>query len=801
MTTFESVETGWPKNINTPSRRTVSQRSKPTRHSSPIKPRDHTQPVLIDGDSDSESLTSEANPFELGPGSQEVSPMLEEFDLADEELIRAFQESDGLDEILQNERLVQAELEGWRLPLEYTPKKGEAPWEDYVKSQEEIEEEDGLEQHLSQIGRKRAEERGLSTPMRPSQRARISSTTPRSNPSTFGLRPFAGSSVTPRRNGVGSVITNPYLRPGTEMRNSASKNLTPRKSPLNPFARTTSPSVTPTKHPRGGNSLLTPAKLLPREDRASPSPSAGHSEQSIDMEDWGEEIEIPPTLLFGSYSKTPAPHKLADSRVVPQEACSEPPSLTLGICAGIVAVEPEPPPLNLKSGIRGPISPTVQLAPTLLNAGQLSHPLSSKSSSNGRTPASLASTLVSSFKTDSGVDSRPSKRVRIAEGLPGSQKRSTLSDGNPIMEPSTSLTSNSIKSDSIPLELLEPPGSWRFAIPPPSCAQAFQSLTAHGMPAFLYQKPFFSRPFDVGKGPMQFGTSSIWVKSNAVMDLPEFEAVGPLDASILRLKTLELRHRSHWTYTAPPPAIAAVQLWLREDAQAESDKERALNMHVRAASQFGGPTQANSFATNQRKKNTNTQRERQNMSCMSLEVFATSKGRLLPNPQSDPIVAVFYCLQDEVTDMEEYPEYPGRPSCYTGIFIVKDKALDRRRIGHPNTVHVEYFDSELDLINEVVNRVKRWDPDILAGWEVHASSWGYLVDRAGAEFGFVLSDDLSRVISTQSGPRNDRYSAQHTSSFKVIGRHVFNIWRILRGDLNLLQYSFENVTFQLLHQR
>ncbi len=183
------------------------------------------------------------------------------------------------------------------------------------------------------------------------------------------------------------------------------------------------------------------------------------------------------------------------------------------------------------------------------------------------------------------------------------------------------------------------------------------------------------------------------------------------------------------------------------------------------------------------------------------EITATSQGRLLPNPESDPIVAIFYCLQDEEIDMEGHPERPGHPGVYTGIMVVKNAQLDQARIRNMTDVHIDYFDSELDLINEVITRVKLWDPDVLAGWEVHASSWGYLVDRAGHEFAFALSDDLSRVVATQSGPRNDNYAKTHTSSFKVVGRHVFNIWRILRGDLNLLQYSFENVTFQLLHQR
>lgn len=52
-----------------------------------------------------------------------------------------------------------------------------------------------------------------------------------------------------------------------------------------------------------------------------------------------------------------------------------------------------------------------------------------------------------------------------------------------------------------------------------------------------------------------------------------------------------------------------------------------------------------------------------------------------------------------------------------------------------------------------------------------------------------------------SGPKKDFYSATHTSTFKVSGRHILNIWRICRSEINLNQYSFENVVFHLLHQR
>jgi len=50
------------------------------------------------------------------------------------------------------------------------------------------------------------------------------------------------------------------------------------------------------------------------------------------------------------------------------------------------------------------------------------------------------------------------------------------------------------------------------------------------------------------------------------------------------------------------------------------------------------------------------------------------------------------------------------------------------------------LDSELDLFNWVIDCVKGWDPDVLSGWELHNSSWGYLAARANEAFGkFNLS--------------------------------------------------------------
>jgi len=67
--------------------------------------------------------------------------------------------------------------------------------------------------------------------------------------------------------------------------------------------------------------------------------------------------------------------------------------------------------------------------------------------------------------------------------------------------------------------------------------------------------------------------------------------------------------------------------------------------------------------------------------------------------------------------------------------------------------------------------------------------------------GIDVTEQLSRVVSGHTAAKKDFYSATHTSTFKVSGRHVLNIWRICRSEVNLTQYTFENVVFHLLHQR
>lgn len=72
-----------------------------------------------------------------------------------------------------------------------------------------------------------------------------------------------------------------------------------------------------------------------------------------------------------------------------------------------------------------------------------------------------------------------------------------------------------------------------------------------------------------------------------------------------------------------------------------------------------------------------------------------------------------------------------------------------------------------------------------------------LTKIAGLDIGELISRAPGR------GPSNttDEWSTRHTSTFRVVGRHVLNLWRIMRTELELSMYTLENTVFHLLRRR
>lgn len=151
-----------------------------------------------------------------------------------------------------------------------------------------------------------------------------------------------------------------------------------------------------------------------------------------------------------------------------------------------------------------------------------------------------------------------------------------------------------------------------------------------------------------------------------------------------------------------------------------------------ANSQLSVPTQKNRFGFkfSQKKKSKDAEREAQNMSVLCIEVFAKSRHQLLPNPENDEITAIFFCYQNED---ESLPDTTSHTGYYAGYAVV-DGAQTRDGRAVLDDIPCTVVNAEIDLINWLIDLVKHWDPDVLAGWELHNASWGYVTARAQESF-------------------------------------------------------------------
>ncbi|EKG11632.1 hypothetical protein MPH_11125 [Macrophomina phaseolina MS6] len=361
-----------------------------------------------------------------------------------------------------------------------------------------------------------------------------------------------------------------------------------------------------------------------------------------------------------------------------------------------------------------------------------------------------------------------------------------------------------------------------FAQVPPTAETVSTTMLDHGLPPVIYRDAYYSDERDVPERPREYAGREFRLESNTIPFLPPFDPTGTSPANcnekpgIVRDKAREdarNRRRSvkcsflNWEFANSPPSYSDVEQWLDNEKQEEANigvaevdvdvvAEKQKSMRAEAQiSQIEGPTQKNKhgFKFSQKQKSTSVKHEAQYMSIMSLEVHVNTRGTFLPDPAEDEIACIFWCVQDD-----------DAQSVQIGVLALSSSEGIAKKMARFLDVDVQYEEDELDLLNKMVDIVREFDPDILTGYEVHNSSWGYLIERARLQYEYNLCDEFSRMKSQSHGrfgKEADRWGFTHTSTIRITGRHMINIWRAMRGELNLLQYTMENVVFHLLHKR
>lgn len=235
-----------------------------------------------------------------------------------------------------------------------------------------------------------------------------------------------------------------------------------------------------------------------------------------------------------------------------------------------------------------------------------------------------------------------------------------------------------------------------------------------------------------------------------------------------------------------------------------------LNCPKKESSQIEGPSLNNSYGFKvslQNLQEAKALHEIQHLSLFSMELHARNRRDLEPDPEFDPICALFYCITSDtpLPDMKKLD--------VSGALIVdKDHAICRKggrsqcpllaRSGIAG-LQVTYCTDERQLLQALSDIIRRYDPDILVGYEVQMHSWGYVLQRAAA-LEVNLCQMISRILDDKENmfvAEKDEYGADTMSEIHIAGRIILNIWRMMRPEVALTNYSFENVAFHILHQR
>ena len=358
--------------------------------------------------------------------------------------------------------------------------------------------------------------------------------------------------------------------------------------------------------------------------------------------------------------------------------------------------------------------------------------------------------------------------------------------------------------------------------PCPTSNEVSSTLGEYGYPSVIYQKAYYSDETDVPERPRQYAGREFRLESNTIQYLPNFDPTGRSPAMLgeqtgsssdrepqeyIDQQLRELSSCRVWEFAPVPPSRSEVAHWLIEETKSQARRSNDVQPEPmtkpNVLSQIEGPTQKNDhgFQYSQKGKTTSVEHQTQYMSSMSLEVHVNTRGVLAPNPEEDEITCFFWCIQSEDDDLHANGHLRN---AHVGMVFHGDGNGPEAKIARAVSVEFENEPTELDLINRLIGIVRFYDPDIITGYEVHNSSWGYMMERAKNKYDLDLCDELSRVKSqahSRFGKENNRWGFTKTSSIQVTGRHMINIWRAMSGELNLLQYTMENVVFHLLHRR
>lgn len=315
-----------------------------------------------------------------------------------------------------------------------------------------------------------------------------------------------------------------------------------------------------------------------------------------------------------------------------------------------------------------------------------------------------------------------------------------------------------------------------------------------GYPKVNYKDPFFSNPLDIKNKLFVYAGKRFEINSSHLSDrIPiKFQENNVILETRIRKKTF-----STWRYIKQPPIYKEIASFCNTSPTstkivAKKKFPSQIDMTMLHKNAF---LYKYSSGDSLEKKSTTTHNH---LTHLSLEIHVNTRANKYPDPLLDEVVMIFWVLESDTYPFDLDMEHRG-------ILVVNKDINNKKFINKiecaASPITIKFYATEFEMFDALTNLILLFDPDILSGYEVHMSSWGYIIDRCTLIHKFDIVEEISRVNNKYQNKSKDTWGYLRTSGFSITGRYILNIWRIMRASFNLTQYSIENTTYHILHLR
>ncbi|XP_059648523.1 DNA polymerase zeta catalytic subunit isoform X2 [Cornus florida] len=210
----------------------------------------------------------------------------------------------------------------------------------------------------------------------------------------------------------------------------------------------------------------------------------------------------------------------------------------------------------------------------------------------------------------------------------------------------------------------------------------------------------------------------------------------------------------------------------------------------------------------------------QQLTLLSIEIQVETRGDLLPDPLFDAINIIVLATQEDSDNIHD-----------VYVLMRSKNEYIQRNLDGISGCEVLVSSEEKHLLNQFIDIISTFDPDILIGWDIQGGSLGFLAERA-SHLGISLLNSISRTpsdmkvaaldldvpvrgisdilrpeplisdtVQVENAVIEDEWGRTHASGVHVGGRIVLNVWRVMRGEIKLNMYTVEAVAEDVLRRK